>query len=81
MTVYDFIELDELQQAKVTWTGVHVSQREDEEHFILLYQLDNFYIEVLYNKSFTCIDKFRPFICTDQLQPYLTKICITNLFG
>lgn len=81
MTVYDFIDLDEVQQAKATWTGAHISQREDQEHIILLYQLQNFYVEVFYNKRFTCIKKFRPFISTEHLEPYLSKMKIDYLFG
>ncbi|MDQ3842825.1 MAG: hypothetical protein M3342_02250 [Bacteroidota bacterium] len=78
MTLYDFIALDEQEQAEAVWNGVFIADREDQEHRILLYQIDSFYIEVYYHKEYNVIRRFRPFSSTDQLQPYLEQI---NIIG
>jgi hypothetical protein len=49
MTLYDFIAMDEMEQAEAVWNGVHIADREDEEHKILLYQIngdESFYVVI-----------------------------------
>ncbi len=46
MTLYDFIALDEMEQAEAVWNGVFIADRKDQEHRILLYQVNSFYVEV-----------------------------------
>lgn len=77
MTLYQFNMLDEMEQAEAVWDGQFVADREDEEHKILLYQIDAFYVEVYYHKDYNVIRRFRSFSSTDQLWPYLEKIDIT----
>jgi hypothetical protein len=48
MTLYQFKAMDEMEQAEAVWDGVFIADREDEEHKILLYQIDAFYVEVYY---------------------------------
>ncbi len=74
MTLYQFNDLDEMEQAEAVWDAVFVADREDEEHKILLYQIDSFYVEVYYHSEYNVIRRFRSFSSTDQLQPYLDKI-------
>ncbi len=76
MTLYQFIALDEMEQQEAIWEGVHIADREDEEHKILLYQLDAFYVEVYYHKKHNVIIKYQPFSSTERLAPYLEKIKI-----
>ena len=61
MTLYDFIELNEKEQAEVIWNAILVSTREDDEHRILLYKLNDFYVEVYFRKEFNAIRLFLPF--------------------
>jgi hypothetical protein len=43
MTLYEFNLLDEMEQAEALWEhGVHIGERKDSEHNILLYQIDSF---------------------------------------
>ena len=77
MTLYEFNQLDEMEQAEAVWDGVFIGDREDAEHKILLYQIDSFYVEVYYHKEYNVIRRFRSFSSTDQLQPYLEKIKIS----
>ena len=74
MTLYEFNGLDEMEQAEAVWDGVFVADREDEEHRILLYQVDSFYVEVYFHKVFQVIRKYKSFSSTEQLQPYLNQI-------
>ena len=79
MTLYQFNALDEMEQAEAVWSGVHIGERRDEEHNILLYQIDSFYVEVYFNRELNVIRKFRSFSSTDQLGPYLDSIDIKQL--
>ena len=63
-----------MEQQEATWEGTFIADREDEEHKILLYQIDRFYVEVFYHKEYNVIRRYRPFASTDQLEPYLDKI-------
>ncbi len=74
MTLYQFLALDEMEQQEAIWEGVHIADREDEEHKILLYQIDAFYVEVFYHKEYNVIRKYQPFNSMDKLAPYLDKI-------
>lgn len=80
MTLYEFNGLDEMEQAEAVWEGVFISDREDEEHKILLYQVDSFYVEVFYHKEYNVIRKFRSFSSTEQLHPYLENINLKGKF-
>lgn len=80
MTLYGFNQMDEMEQMEAIWDGVFLDDREDNEHEILLYQVDSFYVEVYYHKEFNAIRKFRAFSSIDQLDPYLDKIDLTNKF-
>lgn len=44
--------MDEMEQAEAIWDAVLLGDREDEEHKILLYQIDSFYVEVFYHKEY-----------------------------
>lgn len=61
MTLYEFNALDETGQQKAIWEGTLIADREDEEHKILLYQIDGFYVEVFYHKSYNVIRSYRSF--------------------
>jgi hypothetical protein len=79
MTLYEFNQLDEMEQAEALWNGVFIADREDDEHKILLYQIDGFYVEVFYHKEYNVIRRFRSFSSTNPLDPYLDKIDIQAL--
>ena len=79
MTLYQFNALDEMEQAEAVWSGVHLGERQDEEHSILLYQIDSFYVEVYYHREYNVIRRIRSFSSLDQLAPYLSQIDISEL--
>jgi hypothetical protein len=66
MSLYEFDALDEMEQAEVIWDGVHIAERWDEQHNILLYQIDSFYVEVFHHKELNVIRRFRSFSSISQ---------------
>jgi hypothetical protein len=80
MTVNEFNRMDEEDQLKAVWDGVFIADRDDEEHAILLYQIDGFYVEVYYHKKYFEVRKLRWFSSTNYLEPYLEKIDLNGMF-
>lgn len=70
MTIYQFTMLDEMEQQEAIWEGKPMGTREDNEHKILLYKIDSFYVEVYYHKEYNVIRKFHPFDDSRLLAPY-----------
>ncbi len=84
MTLYEFNVSDEQEQAEAVWDGVHIAEREDSEHKILLYQIngkETFYVEVYYHKEYEVIRKFRSFKSPNQLEPYTKQIDLVKLLN
>ena len=74
MTLYQFIRMDEMEQGEALWEhGVHIADRDEGEHKLILYQIDAFYVEVWYHKEYNVVRKYRSFLSTDELEPYLGK--------
>jgi len=46
---------------------VHVVEKDDCEHRIVLYQFDNFYVEVFYHKEYNVVRRYTPFASTNLL--------------
>ena len=80
ITLYEFNSLDEFEKGSALWEyGVFLSQRFEEEIGYNLYQLNNFYVEVMYNGGINAITKFTSFSTITKLEPYLDKIDITSI--
>ena len=79
MTLYQFKTLDEREQREAVEDAVHIDERMDQDHWILLYHLGDFYVEVFYNKTTYVIVDYNAFETTERLQPYLDKIDITSV--
>ena len=75
MTFYQFMAMTEIDQTLRALESVLIGEREDSHFRILLYQVDSFYVELFCNKH-NSIEKLRPFINPDQLEPYLDNITI-----
>lgn len=71
MTLCEFNLLDEKEQANVIWLGTRVASRQDDEHEILLFQIDGFFVEVFFNKTYEVIKKIEAIGNIDQLLMYL----------
>jgi hypothetical protein len=72
MTFDQFNLVDESKQAEMLWeAGVHVAERYDAKHYIALYQIHGFYVEVFYHREHNVLMKLRSFLSTDHLHPYI----------
>lgn len=81
MHFYDFIQLNETEQIEILWyNGEQIGRRKDEDHLILLYQVEGFYVEVFYHNKERVIKKYMSFECTDLLEPYLEKIDLSTVY-
>lgn len=80
MTICEFLTLSEQEQEDVVWSHTHIAEREEEPYWILLYQVDGFYVELYYDLKSRDLCGFHPFICTGQLEPYLNQIDLSGLF-
>jgi len=70
MTPEQFYSLDEMEQAEVIREGKHIADRQDKDCHILLYKIDDLYVEVYYSKEQNYITKFNPFIDSESLAYY-----------
>lgn len=71
MTLCEFNLLDETHQTHAIWSGVRVAKRHDEEHEIVLFQIDDFFVEVFFNMTYDVIRKIEAVENIDQLLLYL----------
>ena len=61
MTPKQFYNLDEQELAGAIWDGKHNADRQDTEHHILLYKIDDLFVEVYNHKEHNIIVKFNAF--------------------
>ena len=81
MTLYQFNVLSEDEKAAVLWSKGDIVGDSIENNFsILLYQIRSFYVELYYSGKENKISRLRSFSSTNQLEPYLGKINISELF-
>jgi len=74
MTLHEFRGLTENEQADLAWAAVFLDVRAEGSHSVLLYAIDEFYVEVYYSPSLNKIEKLRAFKSTRPLQPYLDQL-------
>ena len=70
MKLEDFLDLDEMEQAEAIWSGILQGTRHDGEYRILLYKIDEFYVEAWYHVEYNVLRKFVPFDDKESLAPY-----------
>ncbi len=81
MTHLTFATLsNNLKKSIVLHTGVFLAERNNFFFRIMLYQIENFYVEVIFFKHTKKPIWFRNFKSTNKLQPYLKKIDLSFIF-
>ncbi len=81
MTLYQFNVLTENEKTAIVWNEGHfVGDRKENNFSILLYQVQSFYVEVFYSGNENKISRLRSFNSMEQLEPYMRKIDISELF-
>jgi hypothetical protein len=75
---YEFNSMDEYEKGAALWEyGVHLTLRFDGDIGYSLYQLNNFYLEVMFNRDQNAIKKFTAFSTATKLGYYFEKIEIS----
>lgn len=59
--------------------GIFLAERQDGPFKIMLYQVDNFYVEVHFFNLYNKVAFFSAFEDTDALEPYLEQINVTQI--
>ena len=79
MTMFEFNQLDELEQIKTFWVeGQKVGERLGKSFRYVLYQVTDFYVEVKYDLAVNAIYAMRSFDCeSHHLDVYLLPIDIS----
>ncbi|HVE62072.1 MAG: hypothetical protein ABR503_00455 [Chitinophagaceae bacterium] len=70
-----------LKKSIVLHTGVFLAERKKGFFRIMLYQIENFYVEVFFFKPGRRPVWFRNFKSTNKLEPYLRKIDLSFITG
>lgn len=75
MKLYDYLSLDEQLQFQVIWEiGKHIETVQDDGKTYLLYALNDFYVEVIYNQRTNEIIGKNQFKQGEHLEKYLPPI-------
>lgn len=77
MTLAEFLHLDYPASVKAAEHAVCLRGRADDQHLIMLYQLDSFYLEVFFHKATQRITAVEAFDDVERLAPYLDQIPIS----
>lgn len=81
MKFCDFKLMDLPTQAYVVYKeGVYLGERLEDDLFVALYQVHDFYVEVYYRFATSEIIKFISFQSDVMLAPYLNRIQLHGLF-
>jgi hypothetical protein len=80
MTLFDF-QLNPIpeQVAILYQQGVYIGKRKEDELIVLLYQLESFYVEVIYRNYRRYVARIRCTASTSVLDPYLEQINVEDL--
>jgi hypothetical protein len=81
VTLNEFKRLERKQQTDATWQlGEQVAIRITDSHQILLWVIEDFYVELFYNYREGKVEKLKSFRNPDLLFRYLKQIDISALF-
>ena len=81
MKLYDFIKLNEYEQAESVWQSQFIADRRDGDSTVLLYCLGEFFVEVTYDQNLNKIMNLKPFKTWRLLEPYWQSISLAEIEG
>ena len=76
LTIDQFDALPAQERTEVILQSTFLADRLTEQHYIKLYNVGNFYVEVLFDDSTHLITDFRAFEQTMLVLPYLERLKI-----
>ena len=82
MTLSEFRNLNEEKQREFfIKKAVLLGERKTQQYYILLFQLEGFYIEIFSSKKEGEVTLIKTFTTTQELEPYLQAIDISELLN
>ena len=60
MTLYDFVQLSQLEKANIVFHARFLSCKENDHETVVLYKVDDFFCEVIYDNIRNSIARMRP---------------------
>ena len=82
MKMLDFMLLQQSEQADLLYkSGTYLGKQKVGDIIKVLYQLDYFYVEIVYRKYRCHISSVRCFESTEPLDPYIERISIEELIS
>lgn len=80
MTLYQFNQLDEMEQHEALWEhGVMVGDRAENEYKIILYQVYAFYVELYYHSEYNVLRRLRSFSSIECLDAYISQFTLKDI--
>jgi hypothetical protein len=80
MTMLEFKLLTQNEQIDLLYAeGIYIGKRKKNDQDLVLYQLESFYVEIIYHEYRKLINKIRCFNSTSLIEPYLEQIFVENL--
>lgn len=79
MNVYQFINLNIDERANAILKGTLIANRSTPEQMMLLFNLEDFFVEVTYDLKYNCVIRIKPFQTLRRLTPYLDCIDISDI--
>ena len=80
MTLYQFLQLNDLEQANAVWDeGKFLAHRVDEMNDYALYEIGDFFIEVTYTAHQNKILTFKPFKSMRLLEKYWQEVQLSDI--
>ena len=64
MTICEFLAMKENDQTEAIWCNTHIAERQEGKYWILLYQVESFYVELYYDQEKGEIQHLNPFTST-----------------
>lgn len=72
----------DIERARSLWEkGVFLAERTVGYHRLMLYQLHDVYVEVVWHTHFNVVLRVATFTDTEHLEPYLQEISLESLFS
>ena len=80
MTLQEFHSLNlEQQQDAVLKNGIFLAERKDPPLRMMLYQMEDFYVEVFFLSRYNKVAWFNAFDTTEKLEAYLQEIDLSDV--
>jgi hypothetical protein len=79
MNIFQFLLLSTRQRAQVVSQREHLLKRVEFTRTILLYQIDNFFVEVHLDPARNKAERLIAFKSTELLEPYLSNVCFADI--